>query len=42
MLQMRDLETERLILRQFCPNDLEDICTWEKDSIEPDKVELKP
>jgi hypothetical protein len=30
MLQMRILETERLVLRQFCQDDLRDLNTWEE------------
>jgi ribosomal-protein-alanine N-acetyltransferase len=30
MLHMRILETERLVLRQFCQDDLKDINTWEE------------
>ena len=32
MLRMRILETERLVLRPFCQDDLRDINTWEEAS----------
>jgi len=30
MLQMRILETDRIVLRQFCQDDLRDLNTWEE------------